>query len=177
MSKILVVVDMQNDFVDGSLGTKEAAAIVPKVLSKIKSHNGIVVYTRDTHQPEYLSTQEGKYLPVLHCVENTIGWQIVAEIQALADKGESRIFNKDTFGSKDLIEYLIELNEKDRIDEIQLVGLCTDICIISNALAVKAYFPEVPIIVDEACCAGVTPESHENAINAMKVCQIEILNP
>ncbi len=176
MNKVLVVVDMQNDFVDGALGTKEAVAIVPKVASKIRSHNGTVVYTQDTHQLEYLSTQEGKYLPVLHCIENTDGWQIVDEIQALADKNEAKIFTKDTFGSKGLIEYLIQLNERDRIDEIQFIGLCTDICVISNALAIKAYFPEVPIVVDEACCAGVTPASHYNAINAMKVCHIEIIN-
>lgn len=175
MSKILIVVDMQNDFVDGALGTKEAVAIVPNVVSKVKEHDGIVVYTRDTHQPEYLSTQEGKHLPVPHCIENTNGWQIIDEVQALAMKDESNIFNKDTFGSKELIEYLIELNKIDRIEEIQLIGLCTDICVISNALAIKAYFPEVPIVVDEACCAGVTPESHDNAINAMKVCQIEII--
>jgi nicotinamidase/pyrazinamidase len=176
MSKILVVVDMQNDFVEGALGTKEAATIVPKVVSKIRNHDGIVVYTQDTHQPEYLSTQEGKHLPVLHCIENTDGWQIVNEVKALADKDRSRIITKDTFGSKGLIEYLIELDKTETISEIQLIGLCTDICVISNALAIKAYFPEVPIVVDEACCAGVTPESHKNAINAMKVCQIEIIN-
>ncbi|HPO05014.1 MAG TPA: cysteine hydrolase [Bacillota bacterium] len=176
MSKVLIVVDMQNDFIDGALGTKEASAIVPAVVSKIANHKGIVVYTRDTHQPGYLSTQEGKYLPVLHCVEGTQGWGLKDEIKLLADRNENLIFDKDTFGSKGLIEYLADLDKEDQIEEVQLVGLCTDICVISNALSIKAFFPEVPIIVDAECCAGVTPSSHKNAISAMKMCQVIIIN-
>lgn len=176
MSKVLAVVDMQNDFVTGSLGTEEAKEIVPNVISKIKNYDGTVVYTRDTHEADYLSTQEGKWLPVIHCVKDTEGWQILDEIQKLADDVESIIFDKDVFGSKEMIKYLTELDKKDPIEEIQLVGLCTDICVISNALTIKTYFPQVPIVVDAKCCAGVSRESHENALEAMKVCQVTILN-
>lgn len=172
MSKVLIVVDMQNDFIDGALGSKEAESIVPKVISKIENHNGIVVYTRDTHQQEYLSTQEGKYLPVLHCVDGTHGWKLSDKIQLLSEASKSPIFDKNTFGSKKLIEFLTDLDKEDQIEEIQLIGLCTDICVISNALTIKTFLPEVPIIVDADCCAGVTPESHNNAISAMKMCQI-----
>ena len=149
MQDILVVVDMQNDFIDGTLGTKEAVAIVPKVEEKIRNFKGTVLFTRDTHETCYLDTQEGKKLPVPHCIRNTEGWQIRDE--------------------------LVAMNIDDDIGSITFIGLCTDICVISNALLVKAALPEVPIIVDAACCAGVTPESHENALNAMKMCQIDIV--
>ncbi len=176
MSKVLIVVDMQNDFISGALGTEEAAGIVSKVAAKIKNHEGIVLYTKDTHQSDYLSTQEGKFLPVVHCLEGTFGWELMKEIQSLADSVGSPVFTKDTFGSRDLVDHLIELDKKQKIESIELVGLCTDICIISNALTIKTFLPEVSIIVDAACCAGVTPEGHDNAICAMKVCQIEVQN-
>lgn len=174
MSKILIVVDMQNDFIDGALGTIEAETIVPKVLTKIKNHKGPVIFTKDTHGPEYLLSQEGQHLPVPHCIKGTEGWEIEKEIRQIAEKTPKLIYEKDTFGSKDLVNYLVELSKEGNIEEIELVGLCTDICVISNALSIKTFLPEVPIKVDASCCAGVTVESHDNALSAMRVCQIEI---
>ncbi|MCD7864882.1 MAG: cysteine hydrolase [Clostridiales bacterium] len=170
--KLLVVVDMQKDFVDGALGTVEAVAIVPKVRDKILKYRvegWTVVFTRDTHTEEYLKTQEGKNLPVIHCVKGTPGWEIVPELPV----EDSRIFDKVTFGSMELVQYAAELSN---LEAIQLIGLCTDICVISNTLLLKAALPEVPISVDAGCCAGVTPESHKNALAAMEACQVEIKN-
>ena len=172
MQKVLVVVDMQNDFIDGALGTKEAVAIVPHVEEKIRTFDGTVLFTRDTHETWYLGTQEGKKLPVPHCIRDTEGWQIRSELDALR---KTKPIDKETFGSTDLAGELVAMNEDEEIESITVVGLCTDICVISNALLVKASLPEVPIIVDAKCCAGVTPESHENALKAMEVCQIEIV--
>ena len=171
MQKILVVVDMQNDFIDGALGTKEAVAIVPNVEEKIKNFDGTVLFTRDTHETYSLATQEGKNLPGPHCISAPEGWQIRSELDALR---KTEPIDKETFGSTDLAGELVAMNEEDEIESITFVGLCTDICVISNALLVKASLPEVPIIVDAKCCAGVTPESHENALKAMEVCQIQI---
>ena len=170
--KVLVVVDMQNDFIDGALGTKEAEGIVDNVAKKIEEYNGLVVYTRDTHKPDYLKTQEGSKLPVEHCIEGSKGWEISSELPVAND---ALIINKPTFGSKELGSYLEDLNEKDPIEEIEVIGLCTDICVISNALLIKAFLPETPIVVDPSCCAGVTVESHETALSAMKMCQIKII--
>lgn len=178
MSKILIVVDMQNDFITGSLGTKEAEAIVEKVVEKIgayKKQGHEVLYTRDTHNETYLETSEGKKLPVIHCVKDTPGWHLAPAIQKTV-ASEEKIYDKETFGAIQLGEKIKHLSEEEPDLEIELVGLCTDICVISNALLIKAYVPEVAISVDAACCAGVTPESHTNALNAMKMCQIEILN-
>lgn len=172
MQDILVVVDMQNDFIDGALGTKEAVAIVPKVEEKIRNFNGTVLFTRDTHENWYLETQEGKKLPVPHCIRDTEGWQIRRELDILR---KTEPVDKETFGSTDLADDLVAMNIDDEIKSITFVGLCTDICVISNALLVKAALPEVPIIVDAACCAGVTPESHENALKAMEMCQVEVV--
>ncbi len=169
--KVLIVVDMQNDFIDGSLGTEEACAIVDQVAAKIKSYDGKIIYTRDTHQRDYLNTQEGKNLPVEHCIEGSKGWEISDKLPVSDD---AKIINKPTFGSKELGEYLCELNETEKIEEVELIGLCTDICVISNALLIKAFLPQVPICVDPKCCAGVTPESHDTALEAMKMCQIKI---
>ena len=172
MKQILIVVDMQNDFIDGALGTKEAAAIVPKVEDKIRNFDGEVFFTRDTHETWYLETQEGKNLPVPHCIRGTEGWQIRKELDALR---KTDPIDKETFGSTDLAADLLALHEDEEIGSITLVGLCTDICVISNALLAKAALPEVPITVDASCCAGVTPESHENALKAMEMCQIDIV--
>lgn len=170
---ILIVVDMQNDFIDGSLGTKEAVEIVPNVVNKIKSFNGKVFFTRDTHEDNYLQTQEGKNLPVRHCIRNTQGWQLRKEIEELR---KEQPIDKGTFGSIKLAKMLDELNQGDeQIESITLIGLCTDICVISNALTIKAFLPEVKIIVDSNCCAGVTPKSHQEALNSMRMCQIEIV--
>ena len=167
--KILIVVDMQNDFIDGALGTEEAVKIVPYVKNLIESFDGKVLFTRDTHFDNYMTTAEGKNLPVPHCIKDTAGWQIHPQLEALR---KTDAIDKLTFGSKDLISIL---EKEENIESITLVGLCTDICVISNALLIKAFFPEIPISVDSKACAGVTPESHQNALNAMKMCQIEIL--
>ncbi len=170
MQKVLIVVDMQNDFIDGALGTAEAVNIVPAVLEKIKTFDGTVIYTRDTHEENYMETQEGGNLPVPHCIRGTKGWEIRKELQmAGAD-----VVDKPTFGSRALGEKLVKMNEAEEIASITLIGLCTDICVISNAFVIKAFLPEVPIIVDARCCAGVTPESHKQALAAMKVCQIQV---
>ena len=170
---ILVVVDMQNDFIDGALGTPEAVAIVPKVMVKMMNFDGLVLATRDTHGEDYLEKQEGKKLPVVHCIKGTHGWEIKDEIQQLLI---SQPIDKPTFGSEALGKVLKDLNnDVEPIDSITLVGLCTDICVIANAMLLKAFLPEVPIMVDASCCAGVTPESHERALEAMKACQIEII--
>ena len=173
MQKILVVVDMQNDFIDGTLGTKEAVAIVPAVKEKIKNFEGRIIFTRDTHKENYMDTQEGKNLPVPHCILGTKGWEIHEELMELC---KEEPINKVTFGSIDLGLILKKANEKEPIESITFIGLCTDICVISNVMIAKAYLPEVKVKVDVACCAGVTPESHKNALEAMKMCQIEIEN-
>ncbi len=173
MKKILIVVDMQNDFIDGALGTKEAEQIVEPVMHKIKEYStGSIYATRDTHGTDYLSTQEGKNLPVEHCIKGTKGWEIRAEIADLLDGAV--IVDKPSFGSLELAELLYEENEKEEL-EIELIGLCTDICVVSNAILLKAKMPEVKISVDASCCAGVTPESHAAALETMKMCQINIL--
>ena len=175
MSKnILAVIDMQNDFIDGALGTKEAQAIVGNVARYIKSaiDNGDeVVYTRDTHFENYMETQEGRKLPVPHCIKGTDGWEICDELRALRNE-TSKIFDKLTFGSVELASYLKTVTG---LESVTLIGLCTDICVISNAMVIKANLPEVEIKVVESCCAGVTPQSHKNALEAMKVCQIQVI--
>ncbi|MBR3715834.1 MAG: cysteine hydrolase [Clostridia bacterium] len=173
MKNILLVIDMQNDFIDGALGTKEAVAIVDNVKSKIENFDGEVIFTRDTHEKDYLQTQEGVNLPVEHCICGTLGWEIRSELTGIR---EGKVIDKPTFGSRELAELLCEKNKAEEIGEITLVGLCTDICVISNALVIKAFLPEVKITVDASCCAGVTPESHRNALEAMRMCQINIEN-
>ncbi|MBR3753606.1 MAG: cysteine hydrolase [Clostridia bacterium] len=173
MQKILIVVDMQNDFIDGALGTGEAVAIVGKVKAKIEGFDGKVIFTRDTHFADYLTTQEGKNLPVEHCIKDSYGWQIRKELDDLR-KGDA--IDKPAFGSAELGEILKAENSSEEIESITLIGLCTDICVISNAMLIKAFLPEVKVKVDAACCAGVTPDSHKTALSAMKMCQIEIEN-
>lgn len=172
--RILVVIDMQNDFVSGTLGSDAAKLIVTKVLKKVENFEGEVVFTRDTHGVDYLDTQEGKKLPVMHCLKKTDGWQFVQSLIGLSKN--RKIFDKDTFASKALAEYLWTRCNEEKIEGIDLIGLCTDICVISNALLLKAWIPEIPIVVDASCCAGVTVESHKNSLDAMKMCQIEIIN-
>ena len=186
MRKILVVIDMQNDFIDGALGTKEAEAIVDNVVAKTKAYPKQDVYaTKDTHDADYLKTQEGHFLPVEHCIRGTDGWEIRPEIAELIEP--SNVFEKPTFGSVELAEALkrVAFEELERGNlsgssdgagiEIEIVGLCTDICVISNALLLKAEMPEVKISVDPACCAGVTPASHDAAIATMQSCQIQMV--
>lgn len=185
--KVLVVVDMQNDFITGSLGTNEAQGIVPNVKKKVEEavKNGdLIVYTRDTHHTDYLSSKEGEKLPVEHCIENTHGWQIHEELMSPAGYDNTVIINKFTFGDQELpstiriiINTLAHTNPDDTLpcDEIELVGLCTDICVVSNALLLKAHFyEECDISVDATCCAGVTPATHEAALTTMQMCQINV---
>ncbi len=173
MQEILIVVDMQNDFVTGALGSPEAVAILPKVVEKVHGFSGRVLFTRDTHEQNYLDTQEGHKLPVVHCVRNTSGWQLCPELEAVC---KERPVDKCTFGSVELGTMLRAADQENPISKITLVGVCTDICVISNALLLKAFLPETEIVVDAACCAGVTPESHRTALTAMKACQIGIEN-
>lgn len=173
----LIVVDMQNDFVSGALGTPEAREIVPRVVGRVVdgvSRGERVLFTRDTHAADYLDTQEGRRLPMLHCVRGTEGWEIIGQL--LPDTVGRTVLDKPTFGSKALGELLAAENEREPIGRITLIGLCTDICVISNALLLKAFLPEAEIAVDASCCAGVTPESHRNALAAMGVCQITVEN-
>lgn len=186
--KIIVCVDLQNDFIDGSLGTQEAQAIVPKVVEKLKNidkENTLVLFTKDTHQKDYLETFEGKLLQVEHCIENTAGWSINKEISSVIDHMDgaltyssatikhSRIY-KNTFGSDDLRDFFNK--HKDEIDEVEFCGLCTDICVVSNVLMARQEMPDKVITVDASCCAGVTPESHRAALLTMKMCQINVIN-
>lgn len=172
MNRLLIVVDMQNDFIDGSLGTKEAEAIVPNVVKKISEWDGDVICTRDTHFWNYLQTNEGKHLPVEHCIEGTDGHNINSDVlSALDGLRRYTVVNKLTFGGTMLPQYIAD----NVYDYVELIGLCTDICVISNALLLKAYYPEIQIVVDASCCAGVTPDTHAAAIQTMKMCQIDVI--
>jgi len=175
---ILIIVDMQKDFIDGALGTKEAAQIVDGVVRRIESSHGeLILFTQDTHGEDYLSTAEGKKLPVVHCVKGTDGWQIDERILFAWRENKNKIaikeniFEKSVFGSVQLVEFL----KTQSVNRIELLGLCTDICVISNAIMLKNFLPDVEIVVNEKCCAGVTPQSHAEAINTMRMCQIEII--
>ena len=163
--KYLIVVDMQNDFITGALGSKLAEAIVPNVVEKVNNFDGKVIFTRDTHFADYMQTQEGKKLPVEHCIKDSDGWQICNELKPFV----TDVVDKITFGSVDLPQMITDA------DEIELCGLCTDICVISNAMILKATYPEVKITVDSNCCAGVSIESHNTALDAMKAVQIDII--
>lgn len=166
MKKTLIVVDMQNDFIDGSLGTKEAQAIVGKVKDKIKRYQenrGEIIFTRDTHTKDYLNTNEGKHLPVEHCIAGTEGWRIADGLEIT----DAVYIDKPSFGYMDWKHYDLE--------EVEIVGLCTDICVVSNALIIKATYPEINVTVDASCCAGVTPETHKAALDTMKMCQVNVI--
>ena len=174
MKRFLIVVDMQKDFVDGALGTPEAVAIVPAVCQKIREFDGEIFVTYDTHSTDYLNTAEGRKLPVVHCVEDTPGWQLDAAVAAALEGKVYTALKKPTFGSTDLPFFISTIAGEEEIT-ITLIGLCTDICVVSNALLLKAHFPEMNIAVDAACCAGVTPASHDAALKTMAMCQIDIL--
>ena len=175
-NSFLVVVDMQNDFVDGSLGTSEAEDIVEAVCKKVEKFPGTVIMTLDTHGEDYLATQEGRLLPVRHCIQDTDGWKLVDKLAKLQAKMGIRLYTKPTFASVEMAKELLSIHKASAIEEIELVGLCTDICVISNALMLKGFMPEVPISVDASCCAGVTPEKHDAALKTMESCQILIKN-
>ena len=173
MKKLLLVIDMQNDFIDGALGTKEAQSILPAVIERVRSFDGDVIFTRDTHFDDYMETQEGKNLPVPHCIKGTPGWELAPELEKLRQERNAPVFDKLTFGCKELPAYLEE-HYPEGLESAELIGVCTDICVISNALLVKAFFPELPVSVTASLCAGVSPQSHENALEAMKMCQIAV---
>lgn len=176
MLKALVVVDIQNDFVTGSLGSNEATKIIPNVIEKIKNFNGMCIATYDTHYEDYLSSQEGKMLPVKHCVKGENGFELVCTVELeLMGKENYLKFEKPTFGSTELADFLRYTNSITPIDEITLVGLCTDICVVSNAMLLKAFLPETKIVVDSSCCAGTTIENHNKALDVMKCCQIHVI--
>lgn len=174
--KYLIVIDMQKDFITGALGTKEAETIVPRVAAKVREFEGKVIFTRDTHTDNYLETQEGRKLPVKHCIRGEDGWMLEDGLEEIAGREGWKVYDKPTFGCVELAADLRREHERTPIEEIELCGLCTDICVISNALILKGFLPEVPLRVDADCCAGVTPRSHENALEAMKMCQIDIRN-
>ena len=172
MKRILLVIDMQNDFIDGALGTPEATAIVDRVAEEIRKYPATdIIATRDTHTADYLDSQEGRNLPVPHCIKGTPGWELHPRIAAVL--GSAEVLDKPTFGSVELAKKLYGLSAQDDLD-ITLVGLCTDICVVSNALLIKAFLPETPVRVVAECCAGVTRESHQAALDTMKMCQIQI---
>lgn len=173
MKHFLIVVDMQKDFVDGALGTPEAETIVPAVCERIRSFDGEIIVTYDTHPDTYLDTAEGKKLPVTHCVRDTEGWQLDAAVASALDGKDYCVVEKPTFGSTEL-PYLVQSMAGEEAFDVTLIGLCTDICVVSNALLLKAHFPEVPIAVESALCAGVTPDSHAAALQTMTMCQIDV---
>lgn len=173
MRKILLVIDMQTDFVDGALGSAEAVSIIPSVLREIgKYDKSDIIATRDTHPENYMNTREGRYLPVPHCSKGTPGWEIHPTI-APALEG-CLVIDKPTFGSTELCEHIVKLAAEDEI-EVTLIGLCTDICVVSNAMLIKAALPEINIKIVSDACAGVTPDTHASALTTMKMCQIDII--
>ena len=167
---ILIVVDMQNDFVYGSLKNDEAIKIVPNVKKYIDNFSGEVLYTKDTHYENYLDTNEGKHLPIKHCILGTVGHNIIKEL----DPKNAKIFQKETFGSVELACYLEYVNSKNKINNVVLIGVCTDICVLANAVVIKTHLPEINVIVESSCCAGITKKSHKAALCAMKSLQIEV---
>lgn len=170
MRKVIVVIDMQNDFIDGALGTKEAQAMLPHLVAKLeREKDALLIFTQDTHSKNYMETQEGRNLPVLHCIKPEKGWEIAPSLQPFVKKAAA-VIEKPAFGSLELPKAVAKLQP----DEVELVGLCTDICVISNAMILKTAFPELPVAVDASCCASVTPASHDNALQAMKMCQVDI---
>ena len=172
--KILIVVDMQKDFVNGSLGSKDAEAIVPAVVKKAKEFDGDLIFTKDTHFENYMDTQEGHFLPVPHCMKGTDGWNLIPELEKIFVERDAAMYEKITFGCPELAEDLLERNKKTPIESIELVGLCTDICVMANATLIRTAMPNTPVRVDASCCAGSTPEAHRCALEAMKSLQIEI---
>lgn len=175
MEKYLIVVDMQKDFVNGALGTREAEDIVANVAEKVKNFPGTVIFTKDTHFADYLSTQEGKKLPVEHCIKGTSGWELTEALQELCEQKNAQVYEKTTFGCTQLAKDLQEKHGDGAGVSLELVGLCTDICVVSNALLLKAFMTEAEISVDASCTAGVTPMKHDAALETMRSCQIQIL--
>ena len=175
MSKLLIVVDMQNDFIDGSLGTEEARNIVEPVCEKIIEFGGQIFVTQDTHSDNYLETLEGRHLPVEHCIANTEGWLINSFIRNALKSKNYAFIEKEIFGSMKLVDQIAKILDKGVKGSIEIVGLCSDICVVSNALMLRSAFPNTEITVDASCCAGVTPDKHKAAMEVMKSCQINVI--
>lgn len=171
---ILIVIDMQNDFINGALGTEEAQAISAAVVKKVQEFNGEIFFTRDTHNSEYLNTQEGKLLPVPHCIKGSDGWELAAPLKQIQEEKGFPVYDKHTFGCEALAADLKAMHRESPITSVELIGVCTDICVVSNALLIKAALTEVPVYVDSSCCAGVTPQKHEAALETMRSCQVYV---
>lgn len=172
--KILIIVDVQNDFVSGALGTKEAENMLLDLINKAQNFTGEILMTKDTHFDDYMNTQEGKNLPVPHCIKGTKGWDFPDELDEVVKNKQIKVYEKQAFGSVQLAEDLKRQYEADELESVELVGICTDICVVSNALLLKANMPELPVFVDADCCAGVTPEKHKEALSVMESCQITV---
>lgn len=172
--KKLIIIDVQNDFITGSLGTEEARRMLPRLIDKARHFSGEILMTQDTHSENYLSTQEGRMLPVPHCLTGTEGWGFPQELEKLRKEKVVKVYQKPCFGSTDLVSDLKDVYEGNLLDSVELVGICTDICVVSNALMIKSVLPELPVFVDASCCAGVTPEKHTAALEVMQSCQIII---
>ena len=172
--RYLIIIDVQNDFVSGSLGTAEARQMLPALLKKASEFEGKIIMTKDTHGDDYPDTQEGKKLPVPHCVKGTAGWEFPEALEKIQKEKQAKVYEKSCFGSRELAEDIRRLYEEGKIDSVELTGLCTDICVVSNALLIKAAAPELPVSVDASCCAGVTPQKHEGALEVMESCQVTI---
>jgi len=174
MEKKLILIDVQNDFVTGSLGTEEARRMLPRLIDKARHFSGEILMTQDSHSENYLDTQEGKILPVPHCIIGTDGWRFPQELEKLRVERAAKVYQKPCFGSVSLVSDLKDAYEKNLLDSVELVGICTDICVVSNALMIKSVLPELPVFVDASCCAGVAPEKHRAALEVMQSCQIII---
>lgn len=172
--KTLVIIDVQNDFVTGSLGTEEARRMLPHLIDKVSNFSGKILMTQDTHSENYLDTQEGRILPIPHCIIGTEGWRFPEELEKVRTEKSAKVYQKPCFGSTRLVSDLKAAYEDSLLDSVELVGICTDICVVSNALMIKAAMPELPVSVDASCCAGVTPEKHRAALEVMQSCQIMI---
>lgn len=170
--KKLIIIDAQNDFITGSLGTEEARQMLPHLLDKAREFSGEILMTQDSHTEDYLSTQEGRTLPIEHCLTGTEGWKFPPALEALREERGVKVYPKSSFGSTALVSALKEAYDAGLLDSVELVGICTDICVVSNALMIKSALPELPVYVDASCCAGVTPEKHDAALEVMKSCQI-----
>lgn len=169
---VLIAIDLQNDFITESLGTQEAVQMLPSCIERLKTHEGPLFFTKDTHDDNYLATQEGKLLPVEHCIKGTTGWEFPDEIEKIRQERGGLVFEKPTFASSELAQHLVKLHEQDSLESIELIGLCTDICVISNALMIKGFLPEVPITVNPSYCAGTSEQAHQAALETMRSCQI-----
>lgn len=170
----LIIIDVQNDFITGSLGTKEAQQMLPRLIQKAKDYDGEIIMTQDTHCDDYMNTQEGRMLPIPHCIAETDGWNFPDQLNAIREEKQAAVYRKNCFGSTQMVEDLKRKYEAGNLESVELAGICTDVCVISNALMIKAALPELPVVVDASCCTGVTVKKHEAALEVMESCQIKV---